>query len=73
MASSTPEYLYIPLYTPICIKISNIRKMGSDIRPPNRHNSVPGEPPWPEFGMYLPTIPQKVFSCPKGSNFNSIK
>ena len=28
---------------------------------------VPGGPPWLEFGMYLPTIPPKVFSCP---NFN---
>ena len=28
---------------------------------------VPGSPPWPEFGIYLATIPTKVFSCPKGS------
>ena len=31
---------------------------------------VPGHPPWPEFGMHLPTIPPKVFPCPKGLKFS---
>ena len=34
---------------------------------------VPGGPPWPEFGMHLPTIPPKVFPCPKDPNLNQIK
>ena len=33
----TLEYLYIPLYAPTYIKILNIRKMRSDIRPTNGH------------------------------------
>ena len=31
---------------------------------------VPGGPPWAEFGMHVTTIPPKVFSYPKGANFN---
>ena len=31
---------------------------------------VPGGPPWPEFGMHLPTIPPNVFPYPKDPSFN---
>ena len=31
---------------------------------------VPGHPPVPEFGMYLPTISPKVLPCPKGIKNN---
>ena len=37
--SNTPKYLYIPFYAPIYIKISNIRKMRSNLRPKNCHDS----------------------------------
>ena len=33
-------------------------------------NRVPGHPPWPEFGMYLPTISPKVFPRPKVPQIN---
>ena len=33
-------------------------------------NGVPGDRPWPEFGMHLITISTKVFLSPKDPNFN---
>ena len=39
----------------------------------NSHKSDPRHPPWPEFGMHLPTISPKVFPCPKGPNFKQIE
>ena len=35
-------------------------------------NRVPGHPPWPEFGMHLPTISPEVLPCPKGFKINEI-
>ena len=42
---------------------------GSTWIPKTVINQVPGGPPWPEFGMHLPTIPPKVFVKPKGPQF----
>ena len=51
----------------ICFKIFNIGDLGVD----KKHKKhVPGGPPWPEFGMHLPTILSKVFLSPKDPDFN---
>ena len=41
-----------------------------DINPKMIINQVPGGPPWPDFGMHLPTILSKAFLHPKDPNFN---
>ena len=68
--SYTSKQLYIPSYTPTYIQILNIRKIRANINPENDHKWDPSGSPWPEFGMHLPTIPPKVFPCPKGLKIN---
>ena len=48
-------------------------RLGSQKNPKMVITRVPGGPAWPEFGMHLPTIPSKIFPCPKDPNFNCIK
>ena len=45
MSSNALKYLYIPSYTLIYFKISNIRKMRINIRHTNGHNSGPRASP----------------------------
>ena len=54
---------------PIYFKIFNIQ-MRPDIRPKNGHETGSRDPPWPEFGMHLPTISPEVFPCPKVPQIN---
>ena len=64
--SYTPNTLYIPLYTPIYFKISNIRKMRPDIIPQNGHNSGPRASPrvriCPKLSQHIP----RGSAMPKG-------
>ena len=62
---------YLPGFVDlICFKIFNIGNLRVDIKHKNDHKWVPGGPPWPEFGMHLPTIQSNVFLHPKDPNFN---
>ena len=61
-----PPRACIPPY----FKIFNIRNLRADIKHKNGHKPAPRGPPWSEFGMHLPTIPPKVFSCPIGVKTN---
>ena len=40
------SFIYLHIYTPIYMKILNIRKMRSDIRPKNSHKWGPRGSPW---------------------------
>ena len=59
-------YAYIPSYIPIYIKISNIRKMGSDIRPKNGHKWDPRGSPMASIWHTPSYRTPKGFFMPKG-------
>ena len=67
--SNSFKWLYIPSYTPIYIKISNIRKMGSDIRPKNGHKWSPWGSPWARIWHVPYYHTGKHFFTPKGPQF----
>ena len=62
--------LYIPLYALIYIKISNIRKIRSDLRLQNGHKSGPRASPMARIWHAPSYHTLKDFSCPKGVKIN---
>ena len=67
------KWVHIPLYTFIIPSYSFIYlqiALYTFIYPHIHLNEVPGVPPWPEFGMYLITLPPKFCLSPRDPNFN---
>ena len=66
---NTSKYRYIPSYTIIYFKISNITKMRPNMRPKNSHHSSPRASPktriWHAPSYYIP----RGFAMPKGAQF----